>query len=135
MKSERMTPAVRDEGFTRRGLLARAALSATAVALGGMGVEAMSSSTAIAATGAVQPHLAYTALQPSSYAHPGLLHTASDLSDIAARVGTQAQPWYSGFQRLAANGRANAGWAPRPLADVLRGGTGQNYMQLSLIHI
>lgn len=130
MESESTRPVARDEGFTRRGLLARVALSATAVALGGAALDAVNSSAAIAATGAGRPHLAYTALQPSSYAHPGLLHTASDLSDISTRVGAQAQPWYAGFERLAANGRANAGWMPRPLADVLRGGTGQNYMQM-----
>ena len=52
MESESTRPVVRDEGFTRRGLLARVALSATAVALGGAALDAVNSSAAIGATGA-----------------------------------------------------------------------------------
>ncbi|MEV4776151.1 AbfB domain-containing protein [Microbacterium sp. LWH12-1.2] len=132
MESTNMNAAAAERGITRRGLMARVALATGAVALGGAGVSTLVATPASAAVSASRhPHLAHTALFDSTYAHPGLLHTASDLADIAGRVGAQAQPWFAGFQRLAANGRANAAWPPRPLADVIRGGTGQNYMQMA----
>ncbi|WP_200955024.1 AbfB domain-containing protein [Aeromicrobium sp. Root236] len=61
----------------------------------------------------------------STYTHPGLLHTLSDLNRISARTGTE--PWAGGWARLTANGRSGATWTPRPVETVIRGGTGQNY--------
>ncbi len=131
MESTNMDAATADRGITRRGLLARVALATGAATLGGIGVSALAAAPAAAAvTASRQPHLAYTALFESTYAHPGMLHTASDLADIAGRVDAQEQPWLAGFQRLAANGRSGAGWNPRPSAVVIRGGDGSNYMPM-----
>ncbi|HLR95489.1 MAG TPA: alginate lyase family protein [Jiangellaceae bacterium] len=111
-------------GISRRTLLGGAVLGASLAAVGGPAARAA------AQTPAVVPLAVTTALQDSTYAHPGLLHTASDLSDIAARVAAQTQPWQDGFSRLVANGRSHSDWTPRPLETVIRGGTGQNYMQM-----
>lgn len=81
------------------------------------------------------PELAPPAeVQPGAagYEHPGLLHTASDLEEMSVRVESGASPWAQGYERLAANGHAGADWQARPLQTVVRGGDGQNYMQLAL---
>ena len=66
-----------------------------------------------------------------AFVHPGLLHTQSDFQRMAQKVGTQTQPWYAGWQKLASNGHTNINWTPRPATTINRGGTGpQNYPQL-----
>lgn len=131
MESTIIDASAADGGITRRGLLARVALATGAATLGGIGISALTAVPASAAVAASRhPHLAQTSLFDSTYAHPGLLHTASDLADIAGRVDAQTQPWLAGFQRLAANGRSGAGWNPRPSAVVIRGGDGSNYMPM-----
>lgn len=112
-------------GISRRGVLAGAAWAVSLAIAGGAAVGSPAY-----ALPRVAPRLAYAATGASVYAHPGLQHTAADLADLAQRVSSQTQPWYAGFERLAANGRSNAGWQPRPLETVIRGGTGQNYMQM-----
>ncbi|WP_022891360.1 AbfB domain-containing protein [Agromyces subbeticus] len=112
--------------LTRRNVLGGALFAASVAAAG----AAASPAQAVAGR-AVAPRMAITSLGGSTYAHPGLLHTASDLGDLATRIAAHSQPWYSGYERLAANGRSNPGWNPRPLATVIRGGTGQNYMQMA----
>lgn len=124
-----------DHAITRRTMITGGLWAASLAALGGGALGAtpafaapLRGAPAVVAGPGVR--MAYTALQASAYAHPGLAHTASDLADMAARVAAQSQPWHAGFQRLAANGRADAGWNPRPVATVIRGGTGSNYMQM-----
>ena len=75
------------------------------------------------------PHVA-AAGATSTYAHPGLVHTLSDLERVSAQVADGAEPWAAGWSRLVANGRSSAGWSPRPLETVIRGGDGQNYAQM-----
>src|SRR5699024_7367140 len=122
-----------DAGINRRTLLGSAVLAASLAAVGGPAASATVSGPGAQAAArglSAVPLAAPATLQASTYAHPGLLHTMSDLSDIAARVEAQAQPWQDGFSRLVANGRSHSDWTPRPLATVIRGGTGQNYMQM-----
>ncbi|MGX9899170.1 alginate lyase family protein [Arthrobacter sp. SA17] len=63
----------------------------------------------------------------STYAHPGLVHTVSDIERVSAHVKAGAQPWLGGWNRLVANGRSGSGWQPRPVETVIRGGDGSNY--------
>ncbi|MFF4269158.1 alginate lyase family protein [Streptomyces sp. NPDC001536] len=66
----------------------------------------------------------------SGYAHPGLLHTTTDLARMAAKVKAGAAPYTAGYARLTANRHAQSGWTANPQATVTRGGTGQNYVIL-----
>jgi len=59
-----------------------------------------------------------------------MLHTQADLDRMAAKVSAKAQPWTAGWNRLTANSHSQSTWKARPLATVIRGGTGQNYAQL-----
>jgi hypothetical protein len=60
---------------------------------------------------------------------PALLHTPADLDRIRRALAGGDATVTAGWERLTANGRSHAGWAPRPLATVIRGGDGQNYPQ------
>ncbi|MGW7254920.1 alginate lyase family protein [Streptomyces sp. NPDC054834] len=105
--------------LTRRGLLktvgaAGAAVGAVGAAGGAIGVTAPS---AAAAGGA--------------FAHPGLLHTRTDLDRMAAKVKAGAAPYTAGFAKLTANRHAQSGWRANPQATVYRGaGSPQNYATL-----
>ena len=44
---------------------------------------------------------------------------------MSGQIGTE--PWAGGWGRLIGNGRSNAGWSPRPVETVIRGGAGENY--------
>ncbi|MES5823547.1 alginate lyase family protein [Streptomyces sp. RG80] len=66
----------------------------------------------------------------SAYAHPGLLHTGTDLARMRAKVTAGAAPYTAGYAKLTANRHAQSGWTPNPQATVIRGGTGQNYAVL-----
>ena len=66
----------------------------------------------------------------TSFVHPGLLHTEADFARMRDKVAAKAQPWIAGWNALASNGRSQLGATPRPLATVVRGGTGQNFAQL-----
>lgn len=91
--------------------------------------------TMLKATGAVGTVAAFgTALSAppaaaagSGYAHPGLLHTGTDLARMAAKVNAGAAPYTAGYARLTANRHAQRGWTPNPQTTVTRGGSGQNY--------
>ncbi|MER7836796.1 alginate lyase family protein [Streptomyces sp. NPDC096040] len=66
-----------------------------------------------------------------AFAHPGLLHTRTDLDRMAAKVKAGAAPYTAGFARLTANPHARSGWQARPQAVVYRGsGTPENYALL-----
>ncbi|GAA2070173.1 hypothetical protein GCM10009801_20710 [Streptomyces albiaxialis] len=59
-----------------------------------------------------------------------MLHGADDFARMAGKVAAKDAPWFQGWERLTANSHARAGWTPRPLETVVRGGDGQNYPQL-----
>ncbi|MEU6247964.1 AbfB domain-containing protein [Glycomyces sp. NPDC047010] len=92
---------------TRRRLLkGAAAVGLTAAGLGG-----------------IRSASAQTAAAP---AHPGMLHTASDLAYITANLGSD--PWLSGWQKLTASSHSQSTWTPSATAVITRGGSGtQNY--------
>ncbi|WP_406436332.1 alginate lyase family protein [Streptomyces sp. NBC_00631] len=71
------------------------------------------------------------AVAAGAFAHPGLLHTRTDLDRMAAKVKAGAAPYTAGFARLTANRHAQSGWQARPQAVVYRGsGTPENYALL-----
>jgi hypothetical protein len=55
------------------------------------------------------------------FAHPGLLHTQSDLDRMKSKVAEGAQPWTDGWNRLVMNRHASLDWHPNPQAIVYRG--------------
>jgi hypothetical protein len=65
------------------------------------------------------------------FIHPGLLHTQASLDRAKTQVAARAEPWLSGWNRLAANSHAKADWKARPADTVFRGtGTPENYANL-----
>jgi hypothetical protein len=69
----------------------------------------------------------------AGFVHPGLLHSNEDLARMKAKVDASAEPWLSGYGRLAANPHASLDWKARPAAMVYRGADGthpENYAQL-----
>ncbi|TCO50441.1 TAT (twin-arginine translocation) pathway-exported protein [Kribbella antiqua] len=64
---------------------------------------------------------------PATFTHPGALHNWGDLNRAKVRVAAGTDPWLSGYYKLIANSHAQSGWAARPQATVIRGGTGENY--------
>ncbi|MEV6765273.1 alginate lyase family protein [Streptomyces sp. NPDC051105] len=100
-----------------RQISRRSLLKASGVAVGAAAGIAAAGRPAAAADGA--------------FAHPGLLHTRTDLDRMAAKVKAGAAPYSAGFARLTANRHAQSGWQARPQAVVYRGsGTPENYALL-----
>jgi hypothetical protein len=67
---------------------------------------------------------------PSTFVHPGLLHTESDFERTRKAVAQQRAPWLQGWQRLAANRHASLDWKPNAQAAIYRGANpthAQNY--------
>lgn len=61
--------------------------------------------------------------------HPGLLHTADDITRIQGFVNDGTEPWLTGWNKLEA--RANADYSPNPVETVYRGtGSPENYANL-----
>jgi hypothetical protein len=60
------------------------------------------------------------ASHPAPFVHPGLLHTAADLARMKAEVAAGAEPWKSGFAKLADDPESSAAWTPRPFEHVER---------------
>ncbi|WAZ22023.1 alginate lyase family protein [Streptomyces cinnabarinus] len=83
---------------------------------------------ATAGAAAVAGGTATPAAAAGAYAHPGLLHTGSDLGRMAEKVGKGATPQTAGFARLTANRHSQSAWTANPQATVHRGaGSPQNY--------
>jgi hypothetical protein len=62
-----------------------------------------------------------------AFIHPGMLHTDADFMRMKANY--QVDPWLGSWNRLIANPRSQTTWNPRPVGQVIRGGTGENYGQ------
>ncbi|MFJ8491392.1 alginate lyase family protein [Streptomyces sp. NPDC094038] len=93
-------------------------------------LKASGAAVGIAAVGAAAPAAA-AGTGAGAFAHPGLLHTRTDLDRMAAKVKAGAAPYAAGFARLTANRHAQSGWQARPQAVVYRGsGTPENYSLL-----
>jgi len=97
---------------SRRGVLLGAGLASAFAAVGGHAGPALAAAT--------------------PFAHPGMLHTSADFARIRTKLAAGDAVVTAGWQRLTANGRSQSSWRPRPLATVIRGGTGQNYPQFYL---
>jgi hypothetical protein len=118
-----MTDKQEKNGLTRRGFVA--SLGSTGL----LGVSGCSTEEDMQ-TSAQQPESSTPTEAPRSFRHPGLLHTEEDFERMRTKVAAQAEPWISGWQALTSNGRSQLNASPRPLATVVRGGTGQNFAQL-----
>lgn len=67
----------------------------------------------------------------AAFVHPGLLHTQAALDRARDQVAAGAEPWLSGWNKLAANSHSKATYQPRPADTVYRGsGTPENYANL-----
>ncbi|MBO8200601.1 alginate lyase family protein [Streptomyces smyrnaeus] len=111
--------------LSRRRLLKGTALGAGALAVPGV-AYATTADSGTSKTGTP----ARTRAGAAALTHPGMLHSADDFARMAEKVRAGAEPWKSGWERLTANPHSAAGWTPRPLETVVRGGDGQNYPQL-----
>jgi hypothetical protein len=58
--------------------------------------------------------------------HAGGLHTEEDFTRIKANLNTE--PWKSGYAKLTASGLAQTSFTPYPTESIVRGGSGENYM-------
>ncbi|MDJ1134944.1 alginate lyase family protein [Streptomyces iconiensis] len=112
----------RSRALSRRGLLRIG---------GGLAVAGAAAGTAAAVSadpgGGREPQ---RARERAAFTHPGMLHSAAELDRAKQHVAAGDEPWAAGWQRLKDNRHAAAGWAPRPVETVVRGGAGQNYAQL-----
>lgn len=67
------------------------------------------------------------------FAHPGMLHTASDLAFMKKQVAAGREPWTSGYEKLTKNTHASLSWKPNAKKTVVRGASGktkENYASL-----
>ncbi|WP_308114232.1 alginate lyase family protein [Streptomyces brasiliscabiei] len=103
--------------ISRRSTLKFAGVAGAAASAAGLGIGTGLTATPASAAG-------------GAFAHPGLLHTGTDLTRMASKVRAGAQPYTRGFARLTANRHAQSGWKANPQATVVRGGTAQNYVTL-----
>lgn len=60
------------------------------------------------------------------FAHPGMLHSASDLAFMKKQVDAGLEPWKSGFEMLTNNSHSSIDWKPAPKTMVYRGFDGTN---------
>jgi hypothetical protein len=58
--------------------------------------------------------------------HPGMLHTEDDFTRMRDKVNANAQPWKGSWDLLVTRRNSQSNWSPRPVATVIRGGTGDN---------
>lgn len=120
------------QSVTRRGVLV-GGLALASTALAGCNAGPTSVKSAKAAGGKVAGAKAAGGkavggkAAGGKFAHPGMLHTAGDFARMKAQVNAKAEPWTAGWNRLVANPHSASSWKPRPLAVVVRGGTGENY--------
>lgn len=70
-----------------------------------------------------------SAYHKTSFVHPGLLHTQSDLNRMKEMVAKNAEPWKSGFEIFKSSPYSSAQWVPHPAEHVERSllaGAGKN---------
>lgn len=64
------------------------------------------------------------------FKHPGVLSTDADFDRMSNKVTGEEEPWLTGWQALTGDGYSNLGRNPRPLEELIRGGSGQNFAQI-----
>ncbi|KAI0741958.1 putative GPI anchored protein [Daedaleopsis nitida] len=57
----------------------------------------------------------------AAFVHPGLLHTAADLSRVASKVNAKASPWITGWNKLINSTYAQPDYTPHPVQLLCRG--------------
>lgn len=80
--------------------------------------------------GADTLRISYGTPAPTTFVHPGGMHTAADFARMRTKVATNAQPWLDGWNRLLANSHAQLTWTPNPQPIIYRGFDGvhpENY--------
>ncbi|KAJ5679908.1 GPI anchored protein [Penicillium macrosclerotiorum] len=78
-------------------------------------------------------HLPKHKIAQNRFTHPGILHTASDISRIVSKVSSQTEPWLTGWYKLTNSTYINLGYTPSPKTIVYRGSDGthsENYPSL-----
>lgn len=65
-----------------------------------------------------------------AFTHPGALHTDADFTRMRNKVLANAQPWKGSWDILVANSYSQTSFTPNPTATVIRGGTGDNSINL-----
>lgn len=61
-----------------------------------------------------------------NFVHPGMIHTAESFAAIRQNIEEEVQPNLNTWNMLLGDGFSDAGWNPRLLETVVRGGTGNN---------
>lgn len=113
-----------ENSFSRRFLLHSMGLSSLSWVLpgcggGGTGGAGDNASPATVAGGG-------TGVSTQS-AHVSALYSAADFERMRAQVNAGIAPWSTGWNALTNSGRSQLGRTPTPLAEVIRGGAGENY--------
>lgn len=83
--------------------------------------------------GADTLRISYGTPTPTSFVHPGGMHTEADFARMRAKIATNAQPWLDGWNKLLANSHAQLTYAPNPQPIIYRGDDGvhgENYATL-----
>ncbi|MEY8515803.1 LamG-like jellyroll fold domain-containing protein [Lachnospiraceae bacterium 29-84] len=70
--------------------------------------------------------------QERVFQHPGLLHSEESFVKMRENIDNQVSPNKETWDALWWNTYSNAGWNPRPLEGVTRGGTGDSINQLRI---
>ncbi len=66
------------------------------------------------------------AASAAEFKHPGILHTQEDIDRVKAAVAAGQEPIASGWEALVNSEFSKAGWSPRAVDTVVRGGNGDN---------
>lgn len=73
-----------------------------------------------------------TAAAAASFVHPGLLHSQADLDRMKTKVAAGEQPYLDGWNQLVSSPLSQAGWTPRAVSVIVRGGgSGENFALLA----
>lgn len=126
--AEEVEAMLSSHGQARRKLLQGLAAAAVLPGIAACGGRHQSSGTSTASAAnadAAPPNMTMTSIR-----HPGLLHTETDFARMRQKLTDGAEPWVLGRDALTGDGYAQLGANPRPLVEVVRGGTGQNFAQM-----
>ncbi|MGN1097674.1 MAG: hypothetical protein ACI4SS_02130, partial [Clostridia bacterium] len=68
----------------------------------------------------------YGSVSAAEFKHPGTLHTQEDFDRVKAALNAGQEPYLSGWNKLDESSFSKAGWTPRAVETVIRGGNGDN---------
>ena len=108
--------------LSRRGFLGGSGATALLLASGGVGVGVGIGIVAV-------PGPAWAAARQRTFAHPGLLHSSTDLTRMKEAVAAQQSPVYEGYLALAAHARSKSTYAVQNTGQITSWGRGPaNFM-------